>query len=124
MENKELGIGGAIKEILSIEGMTREDLIKQVKTSPWKVYRLFSGKTEDPRWSTIAEVAEILHVSVDDLVGFAYSQGDEIRVYRQKLQIEKLKREVTSLSPSFQELALMQIEAMSGPLQNFKKEVN
>ncbi len=60
-------IGPILRALREETGMTQTALAKRLKITPQALSRVESGTSEDIRWSTVARIAEILDISLDDL---------------------------------------------------------
>lgn len=60
-------IGPMLRTRREEAGVTQTALAKRLKITPQALSRIESAAREDPRWSTVARIAAILDVSLDDL---------------------------------------------------------
>ena len=64
-----LEICDVLKHLISSAGISEAALAKMVNVPRATINRLTSGRTPDPRASTLKAIAEHFHISVDQLVG-------------------------------------------------------
>jgi SOS-response transcriptional repressor LexA len=69
MTTKILEIGEILSHLLQSHGMSEAELGRKIKVPRATINRLVSGRTPDPRASTLKAIAEYFNVSVDQILG-------------------------------------------------------
>ena len=62
-------LGERIQNALDVRGMTQADLVRITGMSSAIISQIVSGKTPDPRFTTVVKIARALDVSLEYLSG-------------------------------------------------------
>ena len=63
------GCRGVIKELLSRNNINVCELARRINLPQPTIHRLVSGKTEDPKLSTLSQIADYFSITIDQLLG-------------------------------------------------------
>lgn len=72
---KPLTIGERVRAARRAYGMSQVELSRRTGLSKTTMNNIEKGTTVDPHWSHIVRIAEVLHVSLDALVGHGSGDG-------------------------------------------------
>lgn len=61
-------LGSKLTKVMNDKGMTQADVCRLTGFSTAVVSQVFSGKTKDPRLSTIIPICRALNITVDELL--------------------------------------------------------
>ena len=109
-----MALAEAVWNAMAAKGLIRRQLLERVtrESSRWAVYRILSGKSADPRLSTILILCQALDISPTELIQMA---GFVPHIDRRSTSLDVRLRQAFSnaqaLPIGLRELAVMQIES-------------
>ena len=73
MDGVKLSLAEGITQVLKSRGMVRRQLIERLpdQATRWAVYRLLSGRSFDPHFTTVLAICQALEVSPTELAQFS-----------------------------------------------------
>lgn len=77
MTTVSLTIGDILQELLHRNRLTESELARKIKVPRATINRLVSGRTPDPRISTLEAIAAYFEISVDQLLGKQALEADQ-----------------------------------------------
>ena len=103
------GFGERLREARSLRGLTQARLAEMLGISP-RVYNRWERGAAVPRLDTVVRVAEILDVSLDELVGLKETDASEFHLRNPELH--NLYREVDRLSDEDQQALVVLLDSL------------
>lgn len=98
-----------LRELRERRGLTQARLAELLEVSP-RVYNRWETGAAAPRLDTVVRIADLLEVSLDELVGRAKPQETEFRIHNPKLH--KLYREIDGLSDEAQQALIVVLDSL------------
>jgi len=120
-----MALAEAVRSAMAAKGLIRRELLERVtrESSRWAIYRILSGKSSDPRLSTVLVLCQALDISPTELIQMA---GFAPHVDRRNASLDLRMRQAFSsaqaLPDGIRELAVMQIEAAIETLRTWHEE--
>ena len=75
-----------LKHLMHVNDITEAELARQTDNPQATVHKIISGKTADPRISTLQSIAEYFRVTLDDLLEGAPSSSTDTPIAKSKTQ--------------------------------------
>ena len=98
-----------MKEFRQARGLTQTRLAELLEVSP-RVYNRWETGAAAPRLDTLVRIADILEVSLDELVGRRQPQEQALRLHNPKLH--QLYREIDHLSDEDQKALVILLDSL------------
>ncbi len=80
MNSTKLEIGHVLGNLIKTHHISEAELARKIKVPRATINRLVSGRTPDPRASTLSSIAEYFSITVDQLLGKQLSVPDKLNV--------------------------------------------
>lgn len=68
VSKKNSEIAKNVKRLKKEKGLSKSDLVRETGLDYHTIAKIESGKTPDPRISTIKKIADVFNVSIEDLI--------------------------------------------------------
>ncbi|RMF00384.1 MAG: XRE family transcriptional regulator [Alphaproteobacteria bacterium] len=98
-----------LRELREARGLTQARLAELLEVSP-RVYNRWETGAAAPRLDTVVKLADILEVSLDELVGRTEPEEPQLRLHNPKLH--KLYREIDRLSDEDQQALVILLDSL------------
>lgn len=114
-----MALADGVRVALTARGLTQRELVQRVPKDAgrWAVYRVLSGRSLDPRVSTLVILCEALQVSPTELLQLS---GLQLREERgdtaHDLRLRKAFRSIQHLEAGSRDLATKVLDAVTGVL--------
>ena len=120
-----MSLADAINSVLRVRGLTRKQFLDRLPngSSPWAVYRILAGKSQDPRLSAVLSICHALDISPTELMQLAGAVPQRLRASgAQDVRLRQAFRVVQDLSPERKELAVLQIEGLLDVIRKWQMD--
>lgn len=122
-----MALAEAVRNAMAAKGLIRRQLLERVQreSSRWAVYRILSGKSADPRLSTVLVLCQALDISPTELIQMAgFVPHIDRRTTSLDVRLRQTFAAAQALPIGVRELAVMQIEAAIETLGQWQKGRN
>jgi transcriptional regulator with XRE-family HTH domain len=78
-----------LREVRKSKGMTAKDMASKLNIN-YTTYANYENQGREPKYDLLCKIAAVLHVSIDELLGYTAEEADDTNLWRKFCHIDEL----------------------------------